>query len=127
MVIVVHEANSPVQEVDFARSASTTKRGRTPWWGVAAAFVLVLVSAQARAACCDVVAVGEPETNLRICAMSPPGGCQAVLFEGALAVGQHMNVCSETSAVVIERQSSIPEEPAAFVLGAACDGDDVEI
>jgi len=93
--------------------------------GLIAAFLTLPI--QARATCCDVTAVGEAESQIRVCAMSPPGGCQTVLFEGPLAVGESVNVCSETSAVRVERPGATPEEPAAFVTGTACDGNDVEV
>lgn len=89
--------------------------------------VFLTFTVQARATCCDVKAVGEAEPQIRVCAMSPPGACQEVLFEGPLAVGETVNVCSETSAVRVERPAATPEEPAAFVTGAVCDGNDVEI
>jgi len=94
---------------------------------VGLAGALLILPVTARATCCDVTAVGEAESQIRVCAMSPPGGCQTVLFEGPLAVGETVNVCSETSAVRVERPGATPEEPASLVTGTSCDGNDVEL
>jgi hypothetical protein len=88
--------------------------------------VLAASAVEARAACCNVVAVGEAE-SVRVCAMTEPGGCGTVLFEGELAVGQPLNVCSDSGYVKIERMASPADDPAGLLKAEACEGADVEI
>jgi hypothetical protein len=95
---------------------------------LALALLALLLADPALAACCDVVrtSAAPPETALRIYEMAPTGACRSVLWEGTLATGASVTVCTSTDAILTD----VPDgaggygEPSA----AVCDGSaDVEI
>ena len=94
---------------------------------VAVALLTLLAASRANAGCCDVVnASSEPVSAVRICEMSAPGGCEVVLFEGPLAPGEAVNVCSETGWIIYDQPDDSPDgygEPT----GAECDGTEVQL
>jgi hypothetical protein len=87
-----------------------------------------LLAAEARAGCCNVVktSASPPEVTLRVCEIAPTGACASVLWEGTLATGASVNVCSPGDGIRYEVSDGAGGygEPT----GAVCDGSaDVEI
>lgn len=82
---------------------------------------------QALAACCNVVNAGsEPIESVRVCEPDPAGACQAVLFEGALAQGEAVEVCTDTELIHHDQPDESPDGRSAPT-GADCAGADVEL
>ncbi len=96
-------------------------------WLCAALVLAGLLPGAARAGCCDVVNTGsDPIETLRVCGMAEVGGCEAVLFEGTLAAGDRVNVCTDFGWIVHDQPDESPDgwgDPT----GAECAGADVEL
>lgn len=94
---------------------------------IAMAVLTLLGASGARAGCCDVVNASDQSlAAVRICQMPPQGGCEVVLFEGPLAPGEAVNVCSETGSIVYDQPDDSPDgygEPT----GAECEGTEVQL
>lgn len=100
------------------------------WSALSSALALSWVAAippEALAGCCNVVnPAASPVEGVRVCEMNEAGGRDAVLFEGALAPGESMHVCSETDWIVVDEPDGSPDGRSA-PRGEECDGADVEL
>lgn len=92
-------------------------------------FAMALVDAKPSLAECCNVSLDASDTEaitVRFCEMPPPGGCGPVLFEGDLAPGESIEVCSATDAIAWEILDPATGE-AGPVQGSECDGHSIEL
>lgn len=94
----------------------------------AACLVVALVSAEARAGCCNVRKIDTelPTVSVRVCEADAAGACGTLLFEGQLSVGGVANVCTVEETVVYQERPVSGGDYGAPV-SAVCDGAEVEI
>ena len=96
------------------------------WLVAAIAMGSAAVPPDALAACCNVVNAGsDPIESVRVCEPDPAGACAAVLFEGTLAPGEAVEVCTDTEVIHHDRPDDSPDGRSAPT-GADCLGTDVE-